>query len=64
MSTKDAIAHLIDQHAPHGYAGVMRAPGDGCPIYVAAVVLFDALGIDDDCAHAPGAATTKETGDE
>ena len=41
---KVALARLIDQHAPHGFAGVMRAPEDGCPVYVAAVALFDALG--------------------
>lgn len=48
---KAAVARLIDQHAPHGFAGVMRAPDDGCPVYVAAAALFDALGT---CALPPG----------
>lgn len=34
---------LIAEHAPHGFAGFMRGPGDGCPVYVAAVALSDAL---------------------
>jgi hypothetical protein len=49
---KAAMTRLIDQHAPHGFAGVMRTPDDGCPVYVAAVALFDAID-GDECAFAP-----------
>ena len=34
---------VIAKHAPHGFAGFMRGRQDGCPVYVAAVALQDAL---------------------
>lgn len=37
------LAALIAEHASHGFSGVMRGPSDGCPVYVAAVALDDAL---------------------
>ena len=37
------LARLIEEHAPHGFAGHMRARDDGCPVYIAAVALDDAL---------------------
>lgn len=39
----DALSRLIQSHAPHGFNGVMRSLYDGCPVYVAAVELAEAL---------------------
>lgn len=39
----DKLARLIAEHAPHGFAGVMRARSNGCSVYLAAVALDDVL---------------------
>jgi hypothetical protein len=38
-----ALASLVSEHAPHGFAGFMRSAKDGCQVYVAATALRDAL---------------------
>ena len=56
-----ALAALVTEHAPHGFAGFMRGAKDGCQVYVAANALQDALR---ECATPARAAAVPVTGEE